>query len=104
MSETEVEDRVHSRPVDGKAIASFFLAIVSVLVTQFWIIAAAAAVAAVSLALASRRSIRADPGLHGTTLSLAGFLIAVGVLLFATVGPLLLSMFRFTIAPPAAPM
>lgn len=101
MSEAGIEDRVRSRPVDGKAIASFSLAIVSVLATQFWIIATVVAVAAVSLALASRRSIRADPGLRGTMLSLAGFLIAVGVLLFATVGPSLLSMFLFTIAPPA---
>lgn len=102
MPETVIEDRMHARPVDGKAIASFSLAIVSVLATQFWIIATAAAIAAMSLALASRRSIRADPGLRGTALSVAGFLIAVGVLLFATVGPSLLSLFLFTIAPPAA--
>ncbi len=102
MSESGVENRLRSRPVDGKAIASFSLAIVSVLTTQFWIIAAAAAVAAVSLSLASRRSIRADTSLRGTTLSLAGFLIAVGVLVFATVGPSLLALLLFTIAPPAA--
>lgn len=102
MPETGIKDRVRSRPVDGKAIASFSLAIVSVLATQFWIVATVAAIAAVSLALASRRSIRANPALLGTTLSLAGFLIAVGVLFFATVGPSLLSLFLFTIAPPAA--
>ncbi|MFJ4045232.1 hypothetical protein ACIPV2_05745 [Microbacterium sp. NPDC089987] len=102
MPEAGVEDGVRSRPVDGKAIASFSLAIVSVLASQFWIVATVVAVAAVSLALASRRSIRADPSLRGTALSLVGFLIAVGVLLFATVGPSLLSLFLFTIAPPAA--
>jgi hypothetical protein len=102
MSEAEIEDRVRPRPIDGKAIASFSLAIVSVLATQFWIIATVTAVAAVSLALASRRSIRADPVLRGTTLSLAGSLLAVGVLVFGTVGPSLLSWFLFTIAPPAA--
>ncbi|PKI89867.1 hypothetical protein CW368_11915 [Actinomycetales bacterium SN12] len=102
MSKAGIKDRVRSRPVDGKAIASFSLAIVSALATQFWIVATVVAVAAVSLALASRRSIHADPGLRGTALSLAGFLVAVGVLLFATVGPSLLSLFLFTIAPQAA--
>jgi len=102
MSEAGTEDRVRSRPVDGKAIASFSLAIVSVLVSQLWIFATLVAVAAVSLALASRRSIRADPDLRGTALSLAGFLIAVGVLLFATVGPALLSFLLVVIASPEA--
>lgn len=102
MAETTIENRVRSRPVDGKAIASFSLAVVAVLTTQFWIITTVVAVASVSLALASRRSVRADPNLRGTTLSLAGFLIAAGVLVFATVGPSLLTLFLFTIAPPAA--
>jgi hypothetical protein len=102
MSETEVDSRVRSRPIDRKAIASFSLAIFSVFATQFWIIATVSAIAAVSLALASRRSIRMDPALRGTTMSLAGFLIAAGVLVFATVGPSLLTLLLFTIAPPAA--
>lgn len=102
MVETGIDSRARSRPVDGKAIASFSLAIVSVLAAQFWVIATLTAIAALSLALASRRSVRADPALRGTTLGLAGFLIAVCVLLFATVGPSLLTLFLFTIAPPAA--
>jgi len=102
MAETTIENRVRSRPVDGKAIASVSLAVVAVLTTQFWIIATVVAIASICLAFASRRSVRADPNLRGTTLSLAGFLIAAGVLVFATVGPPLLTLFLLTIATPAA--
>lgn len=66
------------------------LAVVAVLTVKLWLVATIVAVAAVSLALASRRSLRADPQLRGTALGLAGFLLAGGVLLFATVGPSLL--------------
>jgi len=101
MVEQAFESRVRS-PIDGKAIASFLLAVVSVLVAQFWILATVVAIAAISLALASRRSLRADPALRGTMLSLGGFLIAVGVLVLATVGPSLLSLLLLAIAPSAA--
>lgn len=90
-----------TRSVDGKAIASLALALVAVVTSEWWLVATLVAVAAIALALASRRSVRNDPQLWGTALSLSGFLIAVGVLLFATVGPSLLAAFLLTIAPPA---
>lgn len=102
MVKTPLSNSVRSRAIDRKAIASFSLAMVAVLTAQFWIIATAVSIAAVSLALASRRSVRMHPELRGTTLGLAGFLIAAGVLVFATVGRSLLTLFLFTIAPPAA--
>lgn len=101
MTEAAGNERAGSRPIEKKAIAGFALAIVSVLAAQFWIVSTVIAVAAVSLALASRGSLRRDPSLRGTALSLAAFLIAFGVLLFATVGPSLLSLFLLAIAPPA---
>ncbi len=85
--------------VDGKAVASFLLAVLSVLTAQSWLVATVAATAAISLALASRRTLREAPHLRGTVLSLSGFLIAVGVLLIATVGPSLLTLFLFSLAP-----
>lgn len=102
MAEHLADKHVRPSSIDGKATASFLLAIVSVLVAQLWILATVVAIAAISLGLASRRSLRADPTLRGTVLSLGGFLIAVGVLVLATVGPSLLSLFLFAIAQPAA--
>ncbi|GGD76858.1 hypothetical protein [Microbacterium murale] len=92
----DTEVRAH---IDRKAVASLALAIVAVLTTQFWLGATITAVASIALALASRRSVREDEHLRGTTLSLAGFLIASGVLIFATVGPSLLSLFLYSLAP-----
>jgi hypothetical protein len=43
--------------------------------------------------------VREQPHLRGTILSLSGFLISVGVLVFATVGPSMLSLFLFALAP-----
>lgn len=82
-------ERAHR--VDGKAIVSAVLAIAAVLTAHVWVIATLLSAAAVALALASRRSLRADPELGGTALSLAGFLLASGVLVFATIGPIVLS-------------
>jgi len=85
--------------VDGKAIGSVTLAVAAVVAIQWWAVSTVLAVAAVALALASRRSLRADPMLRGTALSLAGFLIGACVLVFATVGPALLGLVLVTIAP-----
>lgn len=85
--------------VDRKAIASLILAIASVVTAQLWLVATIAAIASISLALASRHSVRENENLHGTVLSLAGFLIAAGVLIFATVGPSLLTLFLYSLAP-----
>lgn len=97
MTDAVIKSRAGKRPIDGKAIASVSLAIASALIVQVWVIASVIAIAAISLALASRRSLQADPALRGTTLNLSGFLIAVGVLV-VTVGPYLLSLFLYTVA------
>lgn len=82
---------------DGKAIVSLLLALVSLACLPLTPVAAVAATAAVACSLASRRELRRDPLLGGTALSLAGFLIGVGVLV-AKVGPLLLATFLFALA------
>jgi len=85
--------------LDGKALVSLLLAIVAVLTSQIWIVATLAAIASIGSALLSRKAVRDQPHLRGTFLSLAGFLISVGVLAFATVGPSILSLFLFALAP-----
>lgn len=90
---THATTRKGTRATDGKALASLMLAIIAACIASLWIVATVVAVAAISLALASRRSLRANPALLGTTPSVLGFLIASGVLLFATLGPVVLSMF-----------
>jgi len=85
--------------LDGKALVSLLLAIVAVLTSQIWIVATLAAIASIGSALLSRKAVREQPHLRGTVLSLAGFLISVGVLVFATVGPSMLGMFLFALAP-----
>jgi len=85
--------------LDGKALVSLLLAVVAVLTAQVWIVATLAALASIGSALLSRKAVREEPHLRGTILSLAGFLISVGVLAFATVGPSILSLFLFALAP-----
>ena len=84
---------------DSRAIVSVLLAIVAVLTVQVWIVATLAAIASIGSALLSRKAVREQPHLRGTILSLSGFLISVGVLVFATVGPSMLSLFLFALAP-----
>ncbi len=90
---TQGTTRRGTRATDSKALASLTLAIIAACIASLWIIATVIAIAAISLALASRRSLRANPALLGTTPSVLGFLIASGVLLFATLGPVVLNMF-----------
>jgi len=89
-----------SRPVDGKAIASSLLAVAAALTTTWWLLSAVLAIAAISVALASRRALKADPRLRGVALGLGGFLLATATLIFV-VGPMLLASFVFLLAPPA---
>lgn len=96
----EVAERTASRPVDGKAIAAATLAVFALAAAQWWIIGTVAALAAIAFALASRRAVRADPNLRGATLGVLGFIVAVGVLVFATVGPSLVALLLVTLAPP----
>ncbi|WZH38111.1 MAG: hypothetical protein PIR02_05435 [Microbacterium enclense] len=88
-----------TRPIDGKAIAAFMLGVGAALTSSWWPAAAVLAVAAISVALASRRALKADPQLRGVWLGLGGFLIAV-VTLIVTFGPTLLAWFVFLLAPP----
>lgn len=88
-----------ARPVDGTAIVSFVLSLAAAATTLVWGLSVLLAVGALAGSLLSRRSLRRDPLLRGTALSLAAFLIAVGVLI-VTLGPSLLSLFLFTLAPP----
>lgn len=78
---------------------SLLFAIVAVLTVHVWIVATLAALASIGSALLSRKAVREQPHLRGTILSLAGFLISVGVLAFATVGPSILSLFLFALTP-----
>jgi len=94
-------DRIHTerRPVDGKAIASFVLAVAAAVTVPWLVISVVLSLAAISVSLSSRRTLRANPHLRGTGLSLGGFLIAAGSLVFS-LGPTLLSTLVFWIAPP----
>jgi len=85
--------------LDVRALVSALLAVVAVLTAQVWIVATLAALASIGSALLSRKAVREQPHLRGTILSLSGFLISVGVLVFATVGPSMLGMFLFALAP-----
>jgi glutathione S-transferase len=85
---------------DRNAFASCIFAIAAVLASGLWLLGTALACAAIAFALVSRKATRADDNLRGAGLALTGFLVGVAVLLFATVGPSLLSLFLFTIAPP----
>ncbi|AXL11414.1 hypothetical protein DXT68_04135 [Microbacterium foliorum] len=85
---------------DRNAFASCLLALGAVLTSGWWLSGTLLACAAIGFALASRKALKADDSLRGTGFSLAGFVVAVGVLLFATVGLSLLSLLLFTIAPP----
>lgn len=85
---------------DLNAFASCLLAFAAVLTNGWWLVGTLLACAAIGFALASRKALKADDSLHGAGFSLAGFLVAVAVLLFATIGPTLLSLFLFAIAPP----
>ena len=94
-----LDQRTH---YDGKAFASCILAVAAALSVGIWLLATALACASIACAVASRRATRADDSLRGSGVALAGFLVAGGVLLFGTVGPSLLTMFLFAIAPPPA--
>lgn len=85
---------------DRNAFVSCLLALGAVLTSGWWLVGTLLACAAIGFALASRKALKTDDTLRGAGFSLAGFLVAVGVLLFATIGPSLLSLFLFTIAPP----
>lgn len=87
---------------DSRAFVSCILAVAAVLTVGIWLLATALACASIACALASRRATKADSSLRGSGFALAGFLVAAGVLLFGTVGPSLLTLFLFTIAPPPA--
>jgi len=87
-----------TRPVDGKSIASVMLAVAAVCTVQYWVVATVLGIAAVAAAIASRRALRADSNLRGYTLSLIGFLIGAGVLLFAIIGPPVLMMILLLIS------
>jgi hypothetical protein len=88
-----------TRPVDGKAIAAFMLGVAAALTSSWWLVAAVLAVAAISVALASRRALKADPQLRGVWLGLGGFLLAV-VTLIVAIGPMVVAWFVFLLAPP----
>ncbi|WP_091230662.1 hypothetical protein [Microbacterium sp. 3J1] len=85
---------------DRNAFASCLLALGAVLTSGWWLVGTALACAAIAFALVSRKALKEDATLRGTGFSLAGFLVSLGVLLFVTVGPSLLSLLLFTIAPP----
>ncbi|WP_029267162.1 MULTISPECIES: hypothetical protein [unclassified Microbacterium] len=85
---------------DRNAFASCILALAAVLTSGWWLAGTVLACAAIGFALASRKALKADDTLRGAGISLAGFLVSVAVLLFATVGPSLLTLFLFAIAPP----
>lgn len=78
-------------PYSGRAMMALIIGLASPLLAlaAVWFGLAAAA-AAVALALASRRELKADPGLRGFGFSLAALLTGGGVLIVAGV-PLLLS-------------
>jgi len=95
--DASTETQRRTRPLDGKAVASPVLAVAAVLTVDLWFVATILAIAAISFALASRRSLRADPELRGTTLGLVGFLISAGVLV-VTMGPSLLLLWSMTLA------
>lgn len=85
--------------MDGRAVASAVIALVAVVTSQSWIIGTLAATLSITLALAARRALRKDDELRGTVLSLAGFLVSLGVLVFVTVGPTVLFLLLYVIAP-----
>lgn len=85
---------------DRSALASSVLALAAVVTSGLWLLATALACVAIAFALASRKAAKLDDSLRGTGFALAGFLVAVGVLVFVTIGPSVLSLFLFTIAPP----
>lgn len=85
--------------MDGRAVASAVIALVAAVTSQSWIIGTLAATLSITLALAARRALRKDDELRGTVLSLAGFLVSLGVLVFVTVGPTVLFLLLYVIAP-----
>lgn len=89
-----------ARPLDAMAIVSFGLSLAASSTLWIWGLPALLAIAALAGSLVSRKALRRDPSLRGTALSLAAFLIAIGVLV-VTLGPSLLSSFLFMLAPPA---
>jgi len=89
-----------TRPVDGKALASGGLALGALLLANYWLLATLLAVAAIACALASRRTIKSNPTIRGTTLAILGMLAALGVLVFKTIGPSVVVSLLFLLAPP----
>ncbi|MBV0894568.1 hypothetical protein [Microbacterium sp. NC79] len=71
---------------DRTALASVVLAAVAVVLVNLWLPATIVALAAVTLALASRRALKAGEERRGAMLAIVGFLGAGGVLI-ATVVP-----------------
>ena len=95
-----METVTRTRPVDGKAIGAAVLAGLAVLTSSFWLVSAVIATAAIAASLSSRSAVRQNPELRGVGLGVLAFLVSC-VVLFLTLGPILLSTYLFALAPPS---
>lgn len=75
------------RGLDGRAVLSAGFALFAVLVADWWIVSSVAAVGAVLFAVLAWRAQRVDRALRGAALTLVGFVVGAGVLVFAIIGP-----------------
>lgn len=98
MSEPIEVARSSDRPMNGFAIASFLMALVAAASTQIWLLSTVIAISALCTSLTSRRALRQNPNLRGTSFSLLAFPISIGVLL-VTVGPLVYGVLMYALNP-----
>lgn len=88
---TAVASNVGIRGLDGRAIISAGFALFAVITVDWWIVSSIAAAGAIAFAVLARRAMRVDRALRGTALSLVGLIVGAGVLVFATLGPMVLA-------------
>ncbi|WP_166880693.1 hypothetical protein [Salinibacterium sp. ZJ450] len=95
---TDDHPATSAQPYSGRAIGALVVGLASIVLVSVSIwLGLVVAAAAVVLALASRRELKARPDLRGFRLSLAAFLAGAGVLLFNGL-PLLISITLVTVA------
>ncbi|MET4703508.1 hypothetical protein [Frigoribacterium sp. UYMn621] len=87
------ESLVDARPVPGTAIAALTVGVLSIAAIPLMVVATLPlGVVALVLGLVSRRTLRRDPTLRGSRISLAGFLLGISGMILGGAVPLALML------------